>query len=69
MSHHGELPPFDVIISADTQGEPDEVYETVEWVSAILQPYLHRSMIPLPLAPIDEPETGQEELFCFACNT
>jgi hypothetical protein len=32
-------------------------------------PYLHRSMMPLPMAPIDEPETGQEELFCFACNT
>lgn len=32
-------------------------------------PYLHKSMVPLPLAPIDEPETGQEELFCFACNT
>lgn len=32
-------------------------------------PYLHKSMVPLPLAPIDAPETGQEELFCFACNT
>jgi hypothetical protein len=32
-------------------------------------PYLHKSMVPLALAPIDEPETGQEELFCFTCNT
>jgi hypothetical protein len=32
-------------------------------------PYLHRSMVPLAMAPIDELETGQEELFCFACNT
>jgi hypothetical protein len=32
-------------------------------------PYLHRSMVPLPMAPIDAPETGQEELFCFACAT
>lgn len=42
MSHHGELPPFDVIISADTQSEPDEVYGTVEWVSAILQVPIYR---------------------------
>lgn len=33
------------------------------------KPYLHRSLIPLAMAPIDEPDTGQEELFCFACNT
>ena len=32
-------------------------------------PYLHRSMIKLDMAPIDEPDTGQEELFCMACNT
>lgn len=32
-------------------------------------PYIHKSMVPLPLAPIDEPDTGQEELFCYACNT
>ena len=32
-------------------------------------PYLHKSMVPLPLAPIDAPQTRQEELFCYACNT
>lgn len=32
-------------------------------------PYLHRSMVPLPMAPIDKPDTGQEEMFCYACNT
>ena len=32
-------------------------------------PYLHRSLVPLPLAPIEAPETGNEELFCYACNT
>lgn len=36
MAHHGELPPFDAILSADTQNEPHEVYETVQWVSSIL---------------------------------
>lgn len=33
------------------------------------QVYLHRAMVPLPLAPIDKPDTGQQELFCYACNT
>jgi hypothetical protein len=33
------------------------------------KPYLHRSLVPLPLAPIDAPDTGQEELFCMACHT
>lgn len=32
------------------------------------KPYVHRSMVPLPMAPIDEPDTGQQT-FCFACNT
>jgi hypothetical protein len=32
-------------------------------------PYLHRSMVPLPMAPLDVPDTGQEELFCMHCNT
>lgn len=33
-------------------------------------PYLHRSLVPLPLAPIDEPETGQADLFtCMHCHT
>jgi hypothetical protein len=32
-------------------------------------PYLHKSMVPLPMAPIDVPESDQQELFCFACNT
>lgn len=32
-------------------------------------PYLHKSMVPLPCAPIDVPDADQEELFCFACNT
>jgi hypothetical protein len=30
-------------------------------------PYLHRSLLPLPLAPIDEPDTG-DELFCMHCK-
>jgi hypothetical protein len=33
------------------------------------QVYLHRSMVPLPMAPIDAPDTGQEDLFCMHCNT
>jgi hypothetical protein len=32
-------------------------------------PYLHHSMVPLPMAPLDVLETGQEELFCMHCNT
>lgn len=32
-------------------------------------PYVHSSMIPLSMAPIDIKDTGQEELFCMACNT
>ena len=60
----------------DTQ--PDEWRQTVAFEAALHQgklpgvrgiPYVHKSMVPLPMAPIDEPETGQEELFCFACNT
>lgn len=31
-------------------------------------PYLHKSMMPLSMAAIDEPDTG-EELFCHACAT
>lgn len=33
------------------------------------QVFVHKSMVPLPMAPIDIPETGQQELFCMACNT
>lgn len=33
------------------------------------KPFLHKSFLPLPMAPIDRPDTGQEELFCLACNT
>lgn len=32
-------------------------------------PYLHKSMLPLALAPIDGATTDQAELFCFVCNT
>lgn len=32
-------------------------------------PYIHSSLVPLALAPIDEEVTDQEPLFCFACNT
>ena len=32
-------------------------------------PYLHKSLVPLPMAPIDAVESGNEELFCYACNT
>ena len=32
-------------------------------------PYLHRAMVPLPMAPIDEPDIGQEALFCMHCAT
>jgi hypothetical protein len=32
-------------------------------------PYLHKSMVPLPMAPIDVPDAQNEELFCHACNT
>ena len=31
-------------------------------------PYLHKSMVPLPLAVIDEQDNGPE-LFCLACGT
>lgn len=60
----------------DTQ--PHEWAKTIAFEAALHQgklpgvrgtPYLHRSMMPLAMAPIDAPETGQEELFCFACNT
>lgn len=60
----------------DTQ--PEEWRQVVAFEAALHQgklpgvrgiPYVHKSMMPLPVAPIDEPETGQEELFCFACNT
>jgi hypothetical protein len=60
----------------DTQ--PDEWEKVVAFEAALHQgklpgvrgtPYVHKSMVSLPLAPIDEPETGQQELFCFACNT
>lgn len=60
----------------DTQ--PEEWNKAVAFEAALHQgklpgvrgiPYLHKSMVPLPLAPIDEAETGQGELFCFACNT
>jgi hypothetical protein len=60
----------------DTQ--PAEWTKTIAFEAALHQgklpgvrgtPYVHKSMVPLPLAPIDEPETGQQELFCFACNT
>ena len=60
----------------DTQ--PDEWQQAVAFEAALHQgklpgvrgiPYVHKSMVPLPMAPIDEPETGQEELFCFACAT
>lgn len=42
MSKHGELPPLDAILCADTQQEPDEVYETVEWVSVLLEVPVYR---------------------------
>lgn len=57
---------------------PDEWQKTIAFEAALQQgklpgvrgtPYLHKSMVPLPMAPIDEPETGQEELFCSACFT
>jgi len=57
---------------------PEEWHRTVAFEAQLQEgtlpgvhgtPYLHRSMIPLPLAPIDLPETGQEELFCYHCNT
>jgi hypothetical protein len=57
---------------------PDEWHHTVEFERQLQAgrlpgvrgiPYLHKSMVPLPLAPIDEPETGQQDLFCFACHT
>jgi hypothetical protein len=56
---------------------PDEWAETVTFEAELQQgqlpgvrgiPYLHKSMVPLPMAPIDLPDTG-EELFCLACNT
>lgn len=57
---------------------PDEWQRTVIFEQRLQQgklpgikgtPYLHKSMLPLPMAPIDVPETAQEELFCMHCNT
>jgi hypothetical protein len=42
LSKHGELPPLDAIIAADTQWEPDEVYATVEWVLPLLDVPVYR---------------------------
>jgi hypothetical protein len=56
---------------------PEEWRTTVTFEAALHQgklpgvrgiPYLHRSMVPLSLAPIDAPDQGPE-LFCLACNT
>ena len=38
MSAVGELPPLDAAIFADTMGEPDEVYEWLDWIETVL-PY------------------------------
>jgi hypothetical protein len=57
---------------------PDEFARTVAFESAMQSaglsgtsgiPYVHRSMVPLPMAPLDNDDTGQEELFCMHCNT
>jgi hypothetical protein len=57
---------------------PDEWQRTVAFEAQLQKgklpgvrgtPYLHQSMLPLPMAPIDKPDTGQQELFCMACNT
>lgn len=59
----------------DTQ--PEEWAKTVAFDAALRQgklpgvrgdAYLHRSMLPLPMAPIDAPDIGQSTM-CFACNT
>lgn len=34
MSEHGELPRLDAAIFADTQAEPQHVYDTLEWLTA-----------------------------------
>jgi hypothetical protein len=55
---------------------PDEWAKTIEFERQLHQgklpgvrgtPYLHKTMVPLPLAPIEEPDTG-EELFCLVCK-
>lgn len=42
MSQHGELPRLDGVIFADTQSEPQGVYDTLEWVSAAVDIPIHR---------------------------
>ena len=57
---------------------PDEWHRAVQFEARLQQghlpgvrgiPYLHRSMVPLPMAPIDALDGGTPELFCLACNT
>ena len=57
---------------------PDEWQRTVAFEAQLQQghlpgvrgtPYLHRSMVPLPMAPIDVLDSGTDDLFCMACNT
>ena len=42
MSARGELPPIDAAIFADTQCEPDEVYEWLNWLETQLPFPIHR---------------------------
>jgi hypothetical protein len=56
---------------------PDEWEQTLQFEARLHQgklpgvrgaPYLHKAMVPLHLAPIDEADTGQEQ-FCLTCAT
>jgi hypothetical protein len=42
LSEHGELPPVDGWIFADTQSEPAHVYETLEWLTAAMKTPIYR---------------------------
>jgi len=50
MIAHGELPPVDAAIFADTQWEPPKVYEWLNWLESEIQ----RSPYPFPVHRVSE---------------
>jgi hypothetical protein len=44
MSHEGVIPPIDHAIFADTQEEPEAVYDHLAWLRTVPAPVLHRQV-------------------------
>jgi hypothetical protein len=41
LAHHGELPPIDAAVFADTQEEPQPVYDHLQWLLTLDRPKIH----------------------------